>query len=158
MKNLIVFFLGLAILTIGSCTKKVDTEADIEAIKSLLEEFDAALNAGDLDGLMSCFTEDAVRMPPNMPALVGKEAIRDMFQSRFEQYTTEVHNTAEEVIVCGDWVFVRGTHTVTFTLKVGGESIRDNGKSITIWQRQFDGSWKLHRGIYNSDLPPSGSQ
>ncbi|MBA7555604.1 hypothetical protein ES705_48275 [subsurface metagenome] len=84
MKNLIVFFLGIAILSIGACTKKVDTEADVAAINSLLEEFDEALNAGDLDGLMSCFTDEAVRMPPNMPALVGKEAIRDMFQSRFE--------------------------------------------------------------------------
>ncbi len=81
-----------------------------------------------------------------------------MFQSRFEYGTTEVHNTAEEIIVCGDCAFVRGTHTVTFALKVGGESIRDNGKSITIWQRQPDGSWKLYRGIYNSDLPPSGAQ
>jgi len=158
MKNLIVFFLGIAILSIGACTKKVDTEADVAAINSLLEEFDEALNASDLDGLMSCFTEDAVRMPPNTPALVGKEAIRNMFQSSFEHYTTEVHNTSEEVIVCGDWAFVWGTHTVTFALKVGGESIRDNGKSITIWQRQPNGSWKLSRGIYNSDLPSSGGQ
>ena len=158
MKNLIVFFLGIAILSIGACTKKVDTEANVATIKSSLEKFDAALNASDLDGLMSCFTEDAVRMPPNTPALVGKEAIRNMFQSRFEHYTTEVHNTSEEVIVCGDWAFVWGTHTVTFALKVGGESIRDNGKSITIWQRQTDSSWKLYSGIYNSDLQPSGAQ
>ena len=153
MKNLIVFFLVVAFLAIGSCTKKVDNKDDVAAIKSSLEEFDAALNASNLDGLMSCFIEDAVRMPPNTPALVGKEAIRNMFQSRFEHYTTEVHNTAEEVKVCGDWAFVRGTHTVTFALKVSGESIRDNGKSITIWQRQSNGSWKLYSGIYNSDLP-----
>ena len=158
MKNLIVFFLGIAILSIGACTKKVDTEADVAAINNLLEEFDEALNASDLDGLMSYFTEDAVRMPPSRPALVGKEAIRDMFQSRFEHSTTEVHNTSEEVIVCGDWAIVRGTHTVTVALKMSGESIRDNGKWITIWQRQPDGSWKLYSGFYNSDLPPTGAQ
>ena len=151
MKNLIVFFLGIAILSMIACTTKVNAEADVEAIKSTLEKFDAALNASDLDGLMSCFTEGSVRMPPNRPALVGKEAIRDMFQSRFERITTEVHNTSEEVIVCGDWAFVRGTYTVTSTPKVGGEPIRNIGKWITIWQRQPDGSWKLHRGIYNSD-------
>lgn len=152
MKNLIVFFLGIAILSMIACTTRVNTEADVESIKSMLEKFDAALNASDLDGLMSCFTEGSVRMPPNKPALVGKEAIRDMFQSRFERVTTDLHNTAEEVIVCGDWAFVRGTYIYTSTPIAGGEpSPQHIGKWITIWQRQPDGSWKLYRGIYNSD-------
>ena len=49
-------------------------------------------------------------------------------------------------------------YTVTFTPEAGGEPIRGIGKWMDIYKRQPDGSWKIYRGIYNSDLPPSGSQ
>ena len=149
MKNLIVFFLGIAILSIGACAKKIDTEADIEAIKNLTEEYDAIINSGDLDSLVSLYTDDAVRMSPNMPALVGKDAIRSVMQSSFEKYTIDLKKTIEEVIVCDDLAFVRGTSTVTFTPKVGGEPIRHTGKWVTFNKRQPDGSWRIYRHIYN---------
>ena len=158
MKNLIVFFLVVAFLAIGSCTKKVDTEADVEAIKNLTEEYDAAINSGDLYSWMSLYTDDAVRMPPNMPALVGKDAIRSVMQSFFENYTIDLKETTEEVIVAGDWAFARGTYTLTSTPKVSGEPIRDTGKWVAFHKRQPDGSWKCYRNIYNSNLPPSGVQ
>ena len=159
MKNLIVFFLGIAILSIGACSKKIDTEADVAAIKSLSEKYDATINSGDLDGLVSIYTDDVVYMQPNMPALVGKDALRDYFQYFFEQFTAiEMDLTTEEVIVCGDWAFARGTYTITFTPKVGGEPIQDTGKWMGFNKCQPDGSWKYYRGIHNSDLPPSDAQ
>jgi len=152
MKNLIVFFLGIAILSICACAEKIDTEADIEAIKNLTDEYDAAVNSGDLDSWVSLFTDDAVRMPPNSPALVGKDAIRSVMQSSFEKYTFDIKETAEEVIVCGDWAFVRGTYTYTITPKAGGEpGPRHIGKWVAFHKRQLDGSWKIYRNIWNSD-------
>lgn len=158
MKNLIVFFLGLAILIIGSCTKKVDIEADIEAIKNLTEEYDAAINSGDLDSWMSLYADDAVRMQPNVPALFGKDSIRSVMQSFFENYTIDLKETNEEVIVAGDWAFARGTYNYTITPKVGGEPSRDSGKWVAFHKRQPDGFWKIYRNIFNSDLPPSDAQ
>ncbi len=159
MKNLIVFFLVVAFLAIGSCTKKVDIEADIEAIKITHAEFDAAINAGDLDSWMSFYTDDAVRMSPNFPAFIGKDAIRDVYQSFFEQNTFEGDGMIEEVIVSGDWAFIRGIATYTITPKASGEPIREYlGKWVAFNKRQPDGSWKYHRFIYNYDLPPSDAQ
>jgi len=158
MKNLIVFFLVVVLIAIGSCTSKVDTEADVAAIKSSTEEYDATLKAGDLDSWMSLYTDDAVRMPPNMPALVGKDAIRNFYQPILEQYVIDINETCEEVIVCGDWAFIRGTYTYTMTPKVGGDPSLDSGKWIALHKRQSDGSWNIYRNIFNSDLPPSGAQ
>jgi len=31
--------------------------------------------------------------------------------------------------------------------------IEDRGKYLTIWRKQADGSWMVHRGTFNSDLP-----
>ena len=159
MKNLIVFFLGIAILSICACAEKIDTEADIEAVKNLTEEYDAAINSGDLDSWVSLYTDDAVRMPPNSPALVGKDAIRSVMQSSFEKFTFDIKETAEEVIVAGDWAFARGTYTYTITPKAGSEPIGDDsGKWMAFHKCQPDGSWKIYRNIWNSDLPPSDAQ
>jgi ketosteroid isomerase-like protein len=38
-------------------------------------------------------------------------------------------------------------------MKDGGEPIPYDGKFLTIFKRQSDGSWKIHRDIYNSNVP-----
>ena len=157
MKKYLISLMVLGFFAGTYCQEKIDIEADIEANKNLTEEWDATFNAGDLDGHVSLYTDDAVSMQPNMPALVGKNAIRDSFQSFYEQNTEiEFDDTNEEVIVCGDWAFVWGTYTETYTPKVGGETIRDSGKWMDFRKRQPDGSWRIYRTIWNSDLPPSG--
>ena len=58
----------------------------------------------------------------------------------------------EEVQVAGDWAFSRGTYTLSITPKAGGEEIFIDGKYMTILKRQTDGSWKIHRDIFNSNV------
>ena len=159
MKKYLISLIVLGILTGISCQEKIDIEADIEAIKITHDEYNAANNAGDLNSMISLLTDSSIRMVPNMPAMVGKDAIRDVYQSFFEQNAIEVYGPIEEVIVCGDWAFIRGTYNYTITRKVGGELIRVNsGNWVAFNKRQPDGSWKYHRFIYNSDLPLSGGQ
>ena len=153
----------LPLLLIAGCTptepveEATSTEADVEAINQLPAKFAAALNAGDLDGVMAGFTDDAVRMPPNAPAIIGKESIRSLMQANLDQNTYQLDNPPEEVQVSGDWAFARGTYTVTVTPKAGGESIQLEGKYLVIFQKQADGCWKAARDIWNSDNPPPGA-
>ena len=60
------------------------TEADVEAINSLHDEFIALDNAGDAAGLASLYTNDAVLMPPNQAAVTGNQAIESWFQTTFD--------------------------------------------------------------------------
>jgi ketosteroid isomerase-like protein len=39
----------------------------------------------------------------------------------------------------------------------GGREIKDKGKFVVVWKRQADGSWKIVRDVYNSDVPPPKS-
>ena len=39
------------------------------------------------------------------------------------------------------------------TLPGATEPINDTGKYIEIWRKQADGSWRVIRDIFNSDLP-----
>jgi len=128
-----------------------DITADVEAIKDLTEEWNVAFNAADIDRLVSFYTHNAVRIPPNYPALIGKEAIRGWFQQIFDQFTWEGTIIAVDVQVCGDLAFARGTWTGIVAPKAGGESLKPIGNWVTIHQKQLDGSWKAICEIWSDE-------
>ena len=130
---------------------------DIAAIRSGVDEGIAAFHAGDAAALAACYTEDAVVMPPNQPAVIGKEAMQSDFQTRFDQFTGKLTAHTAEVEVAGDWGFIRMNYTETLTPKAGGEPTEDSGKWLQIWRRGADGSWKVAREIWNSDKPLPGA-
>ncbi len=131
---------------------------DVAAIKALAPIARAAFNTGDAAALADLFADDAILMPANQPALIGKEAIQSWIQTIFDQFTFKWTASSEEVEVAGDWAFERSTSTFTVTPKAGGEPIfEDNSKGLTIYKRQPDGSWKIFRGISNSNNPLPGA-
>jgi uncharacterized protein (TIGR02246 family) len=143
---------GLLMAGTAALADAVDVGADAAAVRSVFDEVTAALNPGggnvaDLD------TEDVVVMYAGEPAAIGKEAIRIREQRFRDQATSEETRSVEEVVVSGDWAFVRWAGTGTDTPKDGGESSEFNRKGITIFQRQPDNSWKVARVIWNSNLP-----
>ena len=132
------------------------TEADVEAISQVLEEWEAAGKASDTDGLMSLFGEGAIWMPPNETEITDREAIRVWFQKMFDQLTVDEYAiVSDEVVVSGEWAFQRGNYTQTLSPKAGGEPFQEAGKFIVILEKQSDGSWKWARGIWNSNNPPT---
>ena len=147
------------LLFIASCTPVVmweaaETEADVEAINSLRDDFIALDNASDAAGLASLYTNDAVLMPPNEAAVTGSQAIESWFQTTFDQFTTEFTVASEELEVVGDWAFDWGAYMTALTPKAGGEPTEDRGKYIVILRKQVDGSWRIVKNIWNSNNPP----
>jgi ketosteroid isomerase-like protein len=69
--------LAILVFAASGCAPKVDVEAEKAALRNLHDQTAAASNAGDLTSL---YSDDAIVMPPNEPALVGKEAIRTWVQ------------------------------------------------------------------------------
>jgi uncharacterized protein (TIGR02246 family) len=130
------------------------TEGDMEAIDALRSSFAAAMSAGDVDGVMATYADDAVQMPPNQPELRGKDAIRARHQEFMDLYELVLENPAEEIVVKGDWGILRGTYVISGTPKADGEPIQDTGKYMVTWRRQADGSWRVAHEIWNSDEPP----
>jgi len=161
----IAVLISLALLVSG-CTPAAEepvTEAptraeDVAAINALADEYVVAQNAGDAAALAALHTEDAIRMPPNEPALVGRQAIQSWFQSAIDEADYQLTVSQEEVEVAGGWAFGRGIYTVTVTPKAGGEATEDNGKYLAINRREPDGAWKIYRHIYNSDNPVPGTE
>lgn len=93
-------------------------------------------------------------MPPDSPPIVGKEQIRTRNKAVLDRFTFDLNITNEEVRVAGEWAFSRGIFKATLRPKGGGKITLVDGKYMTILQRQADGSWKVYRDIFNSNVPP----
>ena len=127
---------------------------ELEALDRLREAHVAALNAGDGDAWAACFSADAVQMPPNFAANVGADAIRGWSGGMLDAFSAEFSLSPEEVQLTGDdWAFERGSYAITLTPKGGGDPIQDDGKYITLYQRQPDGAWRMARDIWNTNNP-----
>lgn len=133
-------------------------QADVEAINKLREQEMAAFSAADVNTLLILFTNDAIVMPPNEPALYGKDAIRAWLENVYKQFTVQGKYTSSDVVLAGDWAFERFTSTLTTTPVAGGEPVQEVIKGLHIYRRQADGSWKIAQDIWNTDNPPDAGQ
>lgn len=129
---------------------KAISAEDIAAMKKLIADQAPLVLAGDLEGYGQLFTEDCMIMPPNAPAMKGREVWSQMFTG----FTfTEFNPTLIEVHGYGDIAHGRGAVSFTFQIEGAEESISETVKWIAIFRKQPDGRWLIAVDIWNSDLP-----
>ena len=146
----------LAMLFFASSCQKQDIEADVVAINELYNQSTIACSTGDAELYLSNFTEDVVVMPPGFPAANGKEELRTIINGLFGMFNLELPYTLDNVMVRGDWAYVRSSYLYSMTPKEGGETVTIAGKELDVLERQVDGSWKISLQCYNFDAPLKG--
>ncbi len=135
-----VIFSIFLVLTASACT-------DTDGFTSRLGDFEAAMNAGDADGIAALYAEDARIMPPNTPAMTGRDAARETFAAMIEQgVTVDLETTSYAVAL-------NTAHRVgTYKTMVNGE-VMDTGKFMETWDKG-SGQWLMSNDMWNSDMPP----
>jgi len=156
------FFASIALLCmIFSCeqrAQKENVEADIAALKEVLNQYAVACNTGDFDLWISLWADDGVQMPPDENSVIGKEQIREANKPGFDQITLDIAITSiEDVKVYGDLGLTHCNYTLAVTPKAGGETViaEPDGKALTLYERQSDGSWKIIYDCGNSNVQPT---
>ena len=130
---------------------------DTTVIKEVLGQYEASCNSGDFGLWISLWADDGVQMPPDTPTRIGKEQIREGMEPVFDQMNLEIAiHSIEDAKVYGDFGLTRCTYTLKLTPKAGGETIdaMPDGKALTLYERQSDGSWKIVYDCFNSSAPP----
>lgn len=151
--------LGFVLALLSGCGSQGDTSSDSQAAEAAARAAiaearqaytEAALN-GDVDALMALYTEDPVFMPPNSDPLQGRDALEEFVSGMFANGGfSQFQYDMLELYVLGD--DAAEVISYSFTLP-GDEGVSDGGSDIHIWQRQEDGSWKIHRDLFNSHSP-----
>jgi len=128
------------------------------AVDAIWDEYEASQVAGDPDRWIALWTDEGVKMPPDVPAIESTDQIYARAQRSMADPVDEMVITALETQSAGDMAYSRGVFSFTFTIDETGEQISKDGKFLTILQRQPDGSWKIHRDIHNWNAPPAAPE
>ena len=106
-----------------------------------------AVNAGDLDRLLSLMTEDAVFLNPGQ-APCGRDEFSANFPAAHQQARIRCRSDLEEVVVVGEVAYTRSRDVLSLTPRAAGETTQLAGYRITIYRKQGDGRWLLARDAH----------
>jgi len=137
----------------------VEIQADLAAIKELSQKDKAGIQkayeqditatlALDPAALMDGWTEDAVRLGPDLPAEVGKETLRKYYEGmaaipglKVLSYVPINHISP----MLDGWVVGWRYFSLSYVASVGGEEQKLKGQVLFVLKRLPDGSWKGFR-------------
>jgi uncharacterized protein (TIGR02246 family) len=141
----------------SSGAETVSTEADVEAIRGVMDRWTTGLNAEDTDAMLALLTDGTNHMGPNEPAISGHAAVGGWFDAMFAGEGAPVFAIeTDEVRVAGDWAVGRGVYSFTVPAE-DGESATVPGKWMIIFERGTDGAWRAASTIWNLDVPEPAS-
>jgi ketosteroid isomerase-like protein len=126
------------------------SEADLAAIRAVIEQDAAAVRRSDWDAAVRLFTADAVRFPPHQAPIRGRAAMLAWLKT----FPTiqEFDITADEIVGGDDVAFVRGRYTLTAAAPPGSPPVTDRGNYMGLLRKQPDGSWLWTTDMIASEL------
>jgi uncharacterized protein (TIGR02246 family) len=123
------------------------------AIKRVLENYERALNASDVEGVVALFTDDAAVLAPNAPSAVGTDGVRAAYTGIFQAIDIDLtFKIAEVNVVSPHWAFLRSTSQGTVTILANGTQIPSSNQELFVLHKRH-GRWKLARYSFSSTLP-----
>ncbi len=148
--------LPLAVLLLGCRPAHVDLEAERRVILAQDEAWAAAAAAKDLERTLAYWTDDATLMPPDMPALKGRDAIRQYVAAGFQAPGFSVSWKAQEVDVAGDGAIAYEIASNQFTIADSRGAVHTtHGKGVTVWRKDPDGVWRCVVDVWNTNPEPT---
>jgi ketosteroid isomerase-like protein len=129
-------------------------------LRATLMETDRAFNrataARGIDGWVEFAAEDAAFMPDGVDFVRGKEAIRKFYSQMFSRKGFALTWEPIEAFVAasGDLGYTLGRWK-SRSINPEGKTVTGQGKYLTIWKKQKDGSWKAVVDVGNTS-PAAG--
>jgi ketosteroid isomerase-like protein len=130
---------------------------DLDAEKARLLQCDAewarvACEGRDIDRILSYWTDDAVVLPPDLPTIVGKTALRRYVESSLQMPGFQITWSSSDVVLSpdGNLAYMFSKNAVTVNGQ-DGTPVTMNGRAVTIWRRELDGEWRCAVDIWNAE-------
>jgi ketosteroid isomerase-like protein len=147
----------LVVMVLAGCQPNGQTmlsDTDRAAIKKTSEQAKTLFDARDFPAFVKfLYTEDAIVLPPNKPAIKGHEANISLLQ-KLPPFSDHRHETLE-IEGMGNLVYNLETCSIT-AMPQGLPAFQVTSRVTWIWKKQADGSWKVWREMYNHDSPAQG--
>lgn len=147
-------FLMLTCITISAFSQ---SDAELKTkISKMNKEMSQAIVEGNSEKSLSYYVQDAVSLPNYGKMAQGIEAIKksqDEMMASGMKFSSFEFNTLM-VKSYGNLVTEIGTYQMSATMPGMTEPMQDQGKYLTLWEKQPDGSLKIKVETWNTDNNP----
>lgn len=148
--TIVVTLITLAVTL--SCTSSPSrTAAERQRLEQRQTSFLAALSGKDPDATAGHFSENGVLHVANMPALHGREAIRQFYGNVF-RFLTESESTPDTMQFSDGADMAYGMGRVSNAFEGPQGRTEFAGKYLLVWEKR-DGEWSIAAYSLSSDHP-----
>ena len=164
MKTLCLFSLMAIVLCFGCAppasestpeTPAIDLDSERDALMAVDKAWSESID--ETDAFLS-FVADAAHFMPFGAPLARGDAIRTTWEglTSVPGFDLEWQATGAEVAASGDIGYTIGTFDLT--AEQDGIAMLTEGKYVTVWHKQADGSWKVQVDCFNANGPPTAAE
>jgi uncharacterized protein (TIGR02246 family) len=120
-------------------------------IHTIAKSFESTFSRSDVAGIANFYTDNGMLLPPGSDFIQGKQDIGAYWQEAIDMGIKNIKLDIIEIEQHGD----TAVEMSNYTLSSADDQVMDQGKGIVIWKHE-DGTWKLHRDIWNSSVAQQG--
>lgn len=130
----------------------MNLESERAALMQTSRDWAHAATSGDLELILSFWSDEAIVMPPGQPAVVGKAAIRAFVEQTMAIPGFSITWEPEQADVAreGDVGYLVERNRVTMT-DAAGVLTTQFGKAVTVWRKDSSGKWKCVVDTWNEN-------
>jgi len=125
------------------------SNSDEAKIRELISEYQIALNNEEIEKIPTLYSEQAIFMPPDVPAINGVEEIALTYEYLFGQFDFELEFDVKQVVISENFAYVLSNSEGTITLESSGTEETSKNQEIFILIKEGD-DWKISRYMFNS--------
>lgn len=143
----------LLIIILASCgEQKIDTKIEGERLMQISREWSKSAATDSIEKTLSYWAEDAVIMSPGESPIKGKLAIHNMIEDtkKIPGFKISWQPISAYVSQGGDMAYLLEQNQITVNDSLG-KPVTEYNKSVTIWRKEANGSWKNVVDTWNAD-------
>ena len=137
--------------------RKVPAQRVVDAaatIRRIGDEWAQHWNAGELEGVVAAYAEDAVYLPPHHEAVHGRDAIREYLKAPLGHGVSDLAFDVTYIKQQGPVAWDVGTYRMTVP-QMDGTRKEDHGKYLGPSGGAWGTDWLIAADAWSSDLPLS---
>ena len=124
------------------------TDTDKREIQTILDTYEKALNASDVEAVIKLYADDGVFMPSSAPTAVGIESVRASYKHVFGMIKLNIAFTVDEIVADGSIAFARTGSKGSVTILADEKTVPEENRELFVFQKK-EGVWKIARYMFN---------
>jgi len=123
--------------------------------QKILDTYSKALDANDVETLVGLYSPNGVFMREDMPAVVGREALRASYKNVFATLKVGLSFKVQEAEQSGDLGWARSVSTGKVKVLASGAETSESYNQLIVFRKEA-GAWKIRSYLYASNKSAPG--